>query len=148
MARASKLTGAEWLMLLEAAGLLVALQIGLRVVSVRRIADWCAAGRGTTPAASRVAIERLVRMTEAAARRVPGSACLTRSLTLVRMLSVRGIESELKIGVRADAGAVEGHAWVERDGRPINDDLGVAAKYTLIEIGMPSAATTWRAASR
>lgn len=147
-ARAAKLSAGDWRMLIEAAGLLVGLHVALRIVQVRRIADWCGVVRPTGADADTLDVARLVRMSEAAARRVPGSACLIRSLALVRMLAVRGVKSDLRIGVRAIAGAVEGHAWVERNGRPLNDEASHVETFTLIDLGTPSDAMTWRAISR
>jgi Transglutaminase-like superfamily len=55
----------------------------------------------------------------AASRRVPGSAtCLSRALTVHAMLLRRGYPSCLHIGViRSGQGELEGHAWVESEGR-------------------------------
>lgn len=47
--------------------------------------------------------------------------CLTRSLVLTEMLSRRGIESSLVIGVRSKDG-FEAHAWVEHGGAPLLPD--------------------------
>jgi Transglutaminase-like superfamily len=56
------------------------------------------------------------------------SSCLTRSLVLARLLSRRGIESSLVIGVSGAGGRFTAHAWVERRGMPLLDpgpaDLG------------------------
>jgi Transglutaminase-like superfamily len=51
--------------------------------------------------------------------------CLIRSLVLTAMLSRRGIESSLVIGVRSDEG-FEAHAWVEHRGTPLlpDEDFG------------------------
>ncbi|HOS92053.1 MAG TPA: lasso peptide biosynthesis B2 protein [Armatimonadota bacterium] len=45
--------------------------------------------------------------------------CLTRSLMLYRMLRRRGVEVELRIGVRREgAEGIAGHAWLLLDGSP------------------------------
>ncbi len=46
------------------------------------------------------------------------TSCLRQALLLHVLLARKGIASDLKIGVRAgEAGGVDAHAWVERDGR-------------------------------
>ena len=64
--------------------------------------------------------------------------CLSRSLTLQRLLRRNGVASELRIGVRRAGAALEAHAWVELDGRPLNDSADVAQHYAPFE-GLASA---------
>lgn len=47
--------------------------------------------------------------------------CLQKSLLLWWLLRRRGIESELRIGVRKKAEVLEAHAWVEYQGCVLND---------------------------
>jgi hypothetical protein len=47
--------------------------------------------------------------------------CLRRSLVLQKMLSKRGIATELKIGVRKEAGQLSAHAWVEYQGKSLGE---------------------------
>ncbi|XWK89282.1 MAG: lasso peptide biosynthesis B2 protein [Phormidium sp.] len=47
--------------------------------------------------------------------------CLQKSLLLWWLLRRRGIESELRIGVRKKSGLLEAHAWVEYQGCVLND---------------------------
>jgi hypothetical protein len=47
--------------------------------------------------------------------------CLDRSLVLYRYLSAVGADPELLIGVKRAEGNVEGHAWVEVRGRPVEE---------------------------
>jgi Transglutaminase-like superfamily len=49
------------------------------------------------------------------------SSCLTRSVVLARLLSRRGIESSLVIGVGSDGDSFIAHAWVEHRGIPLLD---------------------------
>ena len=60
-------------------------------------------------------------------------ACLVRSLTLQTMLLRRGVDSTLRVGFRRKNGAMEGHAWIERDGHPLNESAESAATYVLLE---------------
>jgi hypothetical protein len=53
---------------------------------------------------------------------VPTDArCLVRSLVVLRLLSRRGIESRLVIGVQPGPDFLA-HAWVEHDGRPVTPE--------------------------
>ncbi len=48
---------------------------------------------------------------------VPAATCLTQALTAQTVLSRRGHDSRLRIGVAKDTqGNLEAHAWVECDG--------------------------------
>jgi hypothetical protein len=61
----------------------------------------------------------------AVARRVPGTACLARSLALQGVLRTAGIASELRIGVAKDASeGLIAHAWIVCEGRilPTGDE--------------------------
>jgi hypothetical protein len=133
VARAARLGPGDWRLLAEATVHLVGLRAALRVVPVRRLAAWCGRVR---PAAETgdVDVDRVVRLVEAAARRVPRSACLTRSLTLTRMLAVRGVATDLKMGARAEQGLMTAHAWVEREGLPLNDASDVGRRYEPLQL--------------
>lgn len=45
--------------------------------------------------------------------------CLSRSLTLMRLLARRGIAGRLRVGVKLGNGALDAHAWVEVAGVPL-----------------------------
>lgn len=66
-------------------------------------------------AASPVTLARAVLRVD---RLVPGtSSCLGRALAVQALCTVFGHETSLRLGVRRDLDAIEGHAWVEhRDG--------------------------------
>jgi hypothetical protein len=55
--------------------------------------------------------------------------CLHRSLALHKWLRRQSLPSELKVGVRMNAGALLAHAWVELDGTVINDPPSVVSAY-------------------
>ena len=55
--------------------------------------------------------------------------CLVRSLTLWAILLRRGIVTELRVGFRRFEGRIQGHAWIEYQGRPINESLTKARLY-------------------
>ena len=70
-------------------------------------------------------------------------ACLSRSMALWAYLLEHGIESEIRIGSRITDGAYDGHAWVELDGRVLNDAADVADRYRPFDraVGGPGSPT-------
>jgi hypothetical protein len=64
---------------------------------------------------------RLGRAVTRTLRLVPArTACLTRSLVLLRILAARGVTGQLVISVLPHHEAkLDAHAWVEVDGRPV-----------------------------
>lgn len=68
----------------------------------------------------------------------PWANCLKKSLVLWSLLRQQGICSEVKIGVRRNAGAFEAHAWVERDGNVLNDVRDVGDRFAAFERSLDS----------
>jgi len=52
-----------------------------------------------------------------------GKMCLKRSLLLFRYLRTRGIPARFCVGVRRRQDELDGHAWVEIEGRHFSDNL-------------------------
>lgn len=108
---------------------------GFRLAGVRRtravLGKWAGDGRKPEPEPSRT-IQR-ARRSLVMARRGTGIAgtCLSRSLALWVILRRRGVETELQIGYRKRGDQFEGHAWLEFQGDPINENPAEAATYTL-----------------
>lgn len=77
------------------------------------------------------AIERLIRLSEIAARHHWSSMnCLRRSLVQRRLLARRGLRAELRFGVRADPqSTLKAHAWLVSGDRLLNDSLGNVSRY-------------------
>lgn len=76
------------------------------------------------------AIKALGEAVNIAARHTPFPAtCLTRSLLFGWLLRKRGMDSDLRIGVRLTHGLLEAHAWVECGGVPVNDQEWVAIEF-------------------
>lgn len=71
-----------------------------------------------------------------------GGSCLVRSLTLWAMLLRRGIETDLRVGMRKTGGRIEGHAWLEYRGAPLNEDSSVIATYSVLP--EPASFDLWR----
>jgi hypothetical protein len=128
-----------------AAKLRLAVEILTTYARARRLIGRCelpaaVAALREAPAASRVAARRplpdgrahAIRLGKAVVRTLAplpaDSRCLMRSLTLLRMLAVRGAEPRLVIAAQPGAGELEAHAWIEVDERPVLDpgspDLG------------------------
>jgi hypothetical protein len=53
--------------------------------------------------------------------------CLEQSLALYLLLRRRGVPAELRIGVQVYP--FYAHAWVELDGRPVNEDVETVEKF-------------------
>ncbi len=98
----------------------------LRVLGVFRTRRWLE--RASSKAGSREAdpdnlraAERLAEMAAIAGRRGAITVtCLRQALMVHWLLRRRGFTPELKIGMRSLDGVVDGHAWVELGGVPLN----------------------------
>jgi len=77
---------------------------------------------------------RVARLVHAAARHGPFRlTCLPISLTLHRLLHERGIEANLRLGVRKAGGRLEAHAWIERDGEPLMEPPKIGERYAAFD---------------
>ena len=86
-------------------------------------------------------IQALGEAVNIAARHTPFPAtCLTRSLLLGWLLHRRGVQSDLRIGVRLIEGSLDAHAWVECGGIPVNDRPDVATQFEPFGDLMPAKA--------
>lgn len=71
------------------------------------------------------------RIVDAAARRgIFKANCLQRSMTLWLLLKRRGIDSQLKIGVRLTENQLQAHAWIEYLNLVLNDGSQVSEVYS------------------
>ncbi len=61
--------------------------------------------------------------------------CLARSLALWAILRRRKLETRVQVGFRTQEGKMEGHAWVEFEGQPLNESEEQVATYTVSEHG-------------
>lgn len=75
------------------------------------------------------AFERALR----AQPRTPG--CLPRSLALRRFLTRHGHAARLALGLRKQAGVLDGHAWVEADGAIVTRDQPFVRQFLILETG-------------
>lgn len=132
--RLEKLRALSWserAILFKAALLLPLFWLGLRLFGLARFGGWLDRSSAKSPSGAPITFAvTLGRLVNAAANHSPVRAtCLTRSLLLRWMLRRRGIDSQLRIGVRLVQDALEAHAWIEIAGHPINDAPGVARRF-------------------
>ena len=109
--------------------------LGLRLAGLRRFQAWIdrfpLAQRAPLSHAEAAALGVAVNR---AANHVLGPAtCLTRSLLLRWLLCRYGTTSDLRIGVRFEANELAAHAWVEKDGIPLNDRPEVVSRYAAFD---------------
>lgn len=127
--KAGELSGRDWLCLVRALWTLSVVRLALPVVSFDRLQRWAGTVRAT-PEVSTPDPPRTAWLVNVAANLHPAPMrCLARSLTLARLLARRGIATELKLGVRLEGENLLAHAWVEWQGRPLNDAHGVVPQY-------------------
>jgi Transglutaminase-like superfamily len=75
-------------------------------------------------------VEKTCRMLRAAEHHgLVRSTCLEESLALWYLLRRQNISSSLRIGVRKGPGEFEAHAWVEYEGRPLNQSEELHQHY-------------------
>lgn len=135
LTRFGQLSWSERWLLAKTVALMPLLAMGLRVLGFQRLRSLLA--RLTPERARRQpgiepieAAQRVARVVEIGARRGPvDGTCLKRSLALWWLLGRRGIESDLRIGVRSKEETLEAHAWVERGGIVLNDDPRIADRF-------------------
>ena len=105
------LPGNDRVLLVRAAMTLVAVRCALHLLSIERLRAWAGHLReGDRPAA------RIIWSVRTAARRVPGTTCLSSALALQRLLSSAGQPSQVHIGVARDTSGFMAHAWLVHDG--------------------------------
>jgi len=105
------------LLLLAVRAHLKARGFGPSVAAARRLGATRGAGSGLTPEE----VERTAYRVAVAAAFFPGRAvCLEQSLALYVLLRRRGVPAELRLGVQVYP--FYAHAWVELDGKPVNED--------------------------
>lgn len=124
--------------MLQAMFLLPLFWASLRVLGLSRLQRWA----GGTPAYGdarpmRVPAASIGALVNVAGNQLPfPSTCLSRSLLLVWLLRRRGVMSVLRIGVRTVAGGIESHAWVERDGVPVNDTAPAFGLHAVFDLSL------------
>ena len=125
----------EQKVLLASLALLPLFWLGLRLAGLRRFQAWL----DRSPVAQRTPLSQAeaaalgVAVNRAANHVLGPATCLTRSLLLRWLLRRYGTSSDLRIGVRLEGGGLLAHAWVEKDGIPLNDRPEVVACYSAFD---------------
>ena len=137
-----RIDGAARLRLVQAACVLPCVALGVRWFgynrtrrALARLASLAPGGpaTGEAPALQPLVAESAWAVAAAAHHAPFSTTCLQRSLTLWWLLRRQGIDSELRIGVAKAAGEFRAHAWLERDGEVINDDVEVGGRFAAFE---------------
>jgi hypothetical protein len=129
------LPGREQIVLLGSLALLPVFWLGLRLAGLQRFQGWL----DRVPVAQREPLSHAeaaalgVAVNRAANHVFGPVTCLTRSLLLHWLLRRYGTTSDLCIGVRLEQGEFSAHAWVEKDGIPLNDRPEFVARYAIFE---------------
>jgi hypothetical protein len=136
--RITVLSPADRRALAVATVLVWALRVGIRVLPLPLLQGVLAGGsrrRAERAGRAVTVLERVAWAVNVASRSVPrGVTCLTRGLAAQGLLRRAGVPARLCIGVaRGRQGRLEGHAWVESDGRIV---IGGAERdrYTLVAV--------------
>ena len=122
-------------LVIKAMFLLPIVATSLKTVGLRRTQSWLtrnSLGPILPPTEqTRANVRRAAQMVAVACRRHPlRSNCLPRTIVLWSLLRRRGIDADVRIGVRCDTeGAVKAHAWLEWNGEVLNDAADVARQY-------------------
>jgi Transglutaminase-like superfamily len=108
--------------------------LGLRLLPFQELLPWAAQVHQQAPRPGSDAtwatidgVERAVR--RAAVHHLVPVRCLVRALATQWLLGQRGIKTELRIGVRKEAGVLQLHAWLEVEGRPIGEAEAVEERF-------------------
>jgi hypothetical protein len=146
------LTTADRLTLVEALALPIGISLGFWVLGVPRtqglLRRWALGGKTAVfPADRELEILKACRA-QRIVKRSTGIAgnCLVRSLTLWTILLRRGLSTNLRVGFRKRDGRIQGHAWVEYDDAPINEDINETR--TFVPYSQPVSFDLWRRIGR
>ncbi len=125
LARWRALTGQQKAQLVLLAVALPATGALIRLVGFQKAGKICARIGGQAPLRAVGAddlqqAEAFAQLAAIAGRRGPvTTTCLRQSLVVRAWLRRRGLDAQLRIGVRKTGGVMDAHAWVELDGVPL-----------------------------
>jgi len=130
-----------WILLQAWVGLLV-VDLGLRLLPFGRVKDWLASRpvAETRPlsAGTTATVQRLRWLVTAAGQHhLYPMRCLQQALVLQWLLSRRGIQTELKIGVRKEKDQLCAHAWLEHASHSIGECPGVVDTFAPLSAIIP-----------
>ena len=122
-------------LVIKAMLLLPIVATSLKTVGLRRTQSWLARNSlgpmVPRTGQTRANVRRAAQMVAVACRRHPlRSSCLPRTVVLWSLLRRRGIDTNVRIGVRGDTEAnFQAHAWLEWNGEVLNDAAEVGSQY-------------------
>jgi|SRR3990172_7113326 len=123
MRKLRKLLDLSWnerAVLCRAALLLLAAEIGLRLIPFRTLVEWVQGRRIPRFATTSPSPERIARLVETAARNCwLRPTCLRQSLVLCALLRERGLPGRLAIGTNGPREGFQAHAWVVLNGKTL-----------------------------
>lgn len=131
------LSGRERRVFLKAAVLVTITAVALRFFGFRRVYRWMerrVPSWSEPTAGSGNAVQLMVAGVRRAAQPLPYATCLPQSLTLWWLLRRRGVQSQLRLGVRKEGEGLKAHAWVEVGGVALNDRDDVRHRYAAFEV--------------
>jgi hypothetical protein len=106
------------------AGLVVIVRLGLWLLSMRKLLAWATVPLGKNRQ-HHVGLNETVRLVDSVLAlrfTVWRPNCLTRSLVLARILRRSGHPVRVVIGIENGGQCLQGHSWLELDGRPFAED--------------------------
>lgn len=124
-------------MFLRAAFLLPPVACALRCVGFRKIERLIGSRELLNAATTTGSAERkwriayaARRMTDAASRHgIMRGNCLSKSIVLWHLLRREGLDATLCVGGRKEGASFEAHAWIELDGKAVNDSQDVRERF-------------------
>jgi hypothetical protein len=128
----------DWWILFQAWGLLLAVDLGLRVLPFRRIQGFVERGGGNSRPEAAVAetIRHYGRFVHIAARHhLYPMLCLRRSLVLQWLLGRQGIRTDLRFGVQKEMDDFSAHAWLEYEGQPVGEPQNIETRFLPLAAG-------------
>jgi hypothetical protein len=134
--RLFKLSYQDFIMAMEAAALVLPVELALRRRGslVTLVARFAGTDRRTDRGVREtIDVGRAARLVDAVAACYPNITCLKKSLILLRLLRKRGIPAELRLGVRKVDEDFSAHAWIECAGRTLLDG-GTAHLYSTLPL--------------
>jgi hypothetical protein len=127
------------IVLVQALVLLPTVALALRLTGVERLRRLLRALPGALPAVDGdTALVQALAISSAVAAAVRlcpwRPTCLHRALVLWLLLHRRGVPSAVHLGVRSDGGSMAFHAWIESNGRVLNDRADIGADHAVVEL--------------
>lgn len=146
--RLGDLGGGDLVLLAAAPAALPVSAFLLRRLGLRSVQSLLPLGRGRMHRRTEAfEAERVAWIVKITAMYGPWAAnCLQRSVVLWWYLRARGLDADLRIGVRRDPerGGLDFHAWVEHDGLVVNDRPDVRERYATFDRAVAPRDVTFR----